>query len=122
MSLTPRFPIAETGPETVRLPDGARVHRPNVHYSEATTASLLGTTITALDHYRASGKLRAVDRGGVLMYDANDVVAEIQARRDRLNAEVLDDYSPAVGISRALIVMGALTVLAAGAGVWWWLR
>lgn len=96
--------------------------RAKVLYSEATTASLLGTTITALDTYRLTGKLHAVDRGGRLMYDSDEVIAELAARRDRLNAEVLDDYSPAKGIARALVLMGVVTLFAIGAVVWGWLR
>jgi hypothetical protein len=93
-------------------------HRPKVHYSEVTTARLLGTTITALDHYRLKGRLHAVDRGGVLMYDSDEVIALMRARRDRLNAEITAD--PMSG-GKALVYgvgLGALVWLAVGL-VWW---
>jgi hypothetical protein len=85
--------------------------RPTVLYSETSTARLLGCTVSNLDAYRVKGTLHAIDRHGVLMYDSAEVIAELRARRERLNASVVQG-DPLSG-GRALVYGIAL-----GAAAW----
>jgi hypothetical protein len=87
--------------------------RPTVLYSETSTARLLGCTVTALDAYRVKGTLHAIDRHGVLMYDSAEVIAELRARRERLNASVVESPRDPLSGGRALVYGIAL-----GAAAW----